>query len=57
MMFIEDSIKKVWVYFMKNKYDMFNTLKKWRAIVENDTNLKLRLKYDNVVNTLLMTSS
>ena len=31
--FIDDSIKKVWVYFLKNKSDVFETFKKWKAMV------------------------
>ena len=36
------------VYFMKNKFDVFDTFKRWRAMVENETNLKVKcLKFDN----------
>ncbi|GJX06269.1 putative RNA-directed DNA polymerase [Tanacetum coccineum] len=38
--FIDDSSKKVWVYFLKNKSEVFNTFKKWKAAVENETNLR-----------------
>ncbi|GKE99459.1 retrovirus-related pol polyprotein from transposon TNT 1-94 [Tanacetum coccineum] len=31
--------RKVWVYFLKNKSEVFNTFKKWKATVENETNL------------------
>ncbi|KAG6644691.1 hypothetical protein CIPAW_08G070400 [Carya illinoinensis] len=37
--FIDDSSRKVWVYFLKNKSDTFDTFKKWRAMVENETGL------------------
>ena len=33
--FIDDSSKKVWVYFLKHKSDVFETFKKWKAEVEN----------------------
>ncbi|GKC16338.1 putative RNA-directed DNA polymerase, partial [Tanacetum coccineum] len=38
--FIEDNSRKVWVYFLKNKSEVFNTFKKWKAAVENETNLQ-----------------
>lgn len=46
--FIDDSTRKVWVYFMKHKSEVFNTFKKWKAAVENETGLKIKcLKSDN----------
>ena len=46
--FIDDFSRKVWVYFLKNKSDMFETFKKWKAEVENQTGLKVRcLSSDN----------
>ncbi|GJX61084.1 retrovirus-related pol polyprotein from transposon TNT 1-94, partial [Tanacetum coccineum] len=46
--FINDSSRKVWVYFLKNKSEVFNTFKKWKAAVENETNLRVKcLKSDN----------
>ncbi|GKE14534.1 putative RNA-directed DNA polymerase, partial [Tanacetum coccineum] len=46
--FIDDSNKKVCVYFLKNKSKVFNTFKKWKAAVENETNLRVKcLKSDN----------
>lgn len=46
--FIDDSTRKVWVYFMKNKSDVFSVFKKWKALVENETNLKVKcLRSDN----------
>ncbi|GJT75151.1 retrovirus-related pol polyprotein from transposon TNT 1-94 [Tanacetum coccineum] len=46
--FIDESNRKVWVYFLKNKSEVFNTFKKWKAIVENETNLRVKcLKSDN----------
>ena len=32
--FIDDSSRKVWVYFLKNKSDVFETFKKWKAMIE-----------------------
>ncbi|WOG90447.1 hypothetical protein DCAR_0209691 [Daucus carota subsp. sativus] len=40
--FIDDSTRKVWVYFLKNKSDVFVTFKKWKTEVENQTGLKIK---------------
>ncbi|GJT15050.1 retrovirus-related pol polyprotein from transposon TNT 1-94 [Tanacetum coccineum] len=46
--FIDDSSRKVWVYFLNNKFEVFNTFKKWKAAVENEANLRVKcLKSDN----------
>ncbi|RVW62119.1 Retrovirus-related Pol polyprotein from transposon TNT 1-94 [Vitis vinifera] len=46
--FIDDSSRKVWVYFLKNKSDVFVTFKKWKAMVETETSLKVKcLRSDN----------
>ena len=46
--FIDDSSKKIWVYFLKNKSNVFETFKKWKAKVETKTGLKVKcLRSDN----------
>ena len=46
--FIDDSSRKVWVYFLKNKSEVFETFKKWKAMVETETSLKVKcLRSDN----------
>ena len=35
MSFINDYSRKVWVYFLKNKFEAFAKFKKWKAEVEN----------------------
>ena len=40
--FIDDSSRKVWVYFLKNKSDVFESFKKWKAMVETETDLKVK---------------
>ncbi|KAK3039079.1 hypothetical protein RJ639_028530 [Escallonia herrerae] len=35
-------VRKVWVYFMKHKSEVFNVLKQWKARVENQTGKKLK---------------
>ena len=48
MPFIDDSTRKVWVYFLNNKFDEFDAFKKWKAMIKNETNLKVKcLKSDN----------
>ncbi|KAE8708902.1 Detected protein of unknown function [Hibiscus syriacus] len=34
--FIDDSTRKVWVYFLKKKSEVFDTFRKWKAMVENE---------------------
>ena len=47
--FVDDHSRKVWVYFMKQKSEVFEVFKKWKATVENETVLKVkRLTSDNV---------
>ena len=46
--FIDDFSRKVWVYFLKHKSDVFETFKKWKAEVESQSGLKVKcLRSDN----------
>jgi len=45
--FIDDSNRKVWVYFLKHKSDVFVVLKKWLAQVKNEPGKLKCLKSDN----------
>ena len=46
--FINDATRKTWVYCIKKKYDVFDTFKKWKGLVENETWKKLKcLRLDN----------
>ncbi|KAE8694473.1 hypothetical protein F3Y22_tig00110783pilonHSYRG00316 [Hibiscus syriacus] len=46
--FIDDSTRKAWVYFLKKKSEVFDNFRKWKAMVENETGLKVkRLRSDN----------
>ncbi|XXG79495.1 hypothetical protein AAC387_Pa09g0546 [Persea americana] len=46
--FIDDATRKLWVYPMKHKSDVFDVFKKWKALVKNKTGLKLKsLRSDN----------
>jgi hypothetical protein len=46
--FIDDATRKTWVYCIKKKYDVFDTFKKWKYLVENETgNFFKCLRSDN----------
>ena len=46
--FIDDCSRKVWVYFLKNKSDLFDTFKRWKAMIETETGLRIKcLRFDN----------
>lgn len=46
--FIDDSSRKVSVCFLKNKSDVFESFKKWKAMVETEIDLKVKcLRSDN----------
>jgi len=46
--FIDDSSRKVWIYFLKHKLDVFDVFKKLLAQVKNEPGQKLKcLKSDN----------
>ncbi|KAL2248697.1 UNVERIFIED_CONTAM: Retrovirus-related Pol polyprotein from transposon TNT 1-94 [Sesamum indicum] len=48
MTFVDDSTRKVWVYFLKRKSNAFDTFRRWRALVENETGLQVKcLRSDN----------
>eukprot|EP00253_Pinus_taeda_P023836 PITA_23836 len=40
--FIDYATKKTWIYCIKNKSDVFDTFKKWKALVEIETGKKLK---------------
>ena len=45
--FIDDSTRKLWVYFLKKKSEVFDTFRKWKAMVENETGLKIKRMRSN----------
>ena len=46
--FIDDATRKVWVYFLRQKSDVFQTFKNWKCLVENEIGKKLKcLRSDN----------
>ena len=42
MNFIDDHSRKVWVYFLKDKCEVFEAFNRWEAMVENETGLKIK---------------
>ena len=40
--FIDDATRKTWVYCIRQKYDVFATFKKWKYLVENETEKRLK---------------
>jgi hypothetical protein len=46
--FIDDATRKTWVYCIQQKSDVFDTFKKWKALVEYETGKSLKcLRSDN----------
>ena len=46
--FINDTTKKLCIYFLRQKIDVFKTFKKWKCLVENKTGKKIKsLRSDN----------
>jgi hypothetical protein len=35
--FIDYATRKTWVYYIRQKSDVFDTFKRWEALVENET--------------------
>ena len=40
--FIDDFSRKTWIYFLKNKDEVFNKFKEFKALIENHTKKKIR---------------
>ena len=40
--FIDDFSRKTWVYFMKNKDEVFGKFKEFKALIENHTEKKIK---------------
>ena len=38
-----DATRKTWVYYIRQKFDVFSTFKKWKALVENETRKILKV--------------
>lgn len=42
IIFIDDQRRKTWVYFLKNKYDAFDSFKKFKTLVENESGYEIK---------------
>ena len=40
--FIDDFYRKTWIYFMKNKDEVFSKIKEFKALIENHTKKKIK---------------
>ena len=41
-------MRKTWVYYIRQKYDVFDTFQKWKALAKNETGIRLKcLRSDN----------
>ena len=41
--FIDDAIIKTWAYCIGHKPDVFSTFKKWKSLVDNETEKKFEM--------------
>ena len=55
--FIDDFSRKTWIYFMKNKDEVFNKFKEFKALIENHTEKKTRPFNQTVVENSLQMNS
>jgi hypothetical protein len=47
---IDDYSRKVWSYFLKHKYEAFDAFRKWKVMIEKQTEKKVKLlRTDNVM--------
>ena len=40
--FIDDFSRKIWIYFLKNKDELFNKFKEFKALIKNHTETKIK---------------
>ena len=45
--FIDDATRKLWIYFLRQKFDVSQTIKKWKCLVENESSKKLKYLRSN----------
>jgi hypothetical protein len=45
--FIDDATRKSWVYYIREKSDVFDTFNKWKALVENEIEKRLKCLRSN----------
>jgi len=47
LLFVDDFSKKIWVYFLNLKSDVFNGFKKFKALVENQSEKSIKVHRSN----------
>jgi len=47
LLFIDDFLRKMWVYFLKQKSEVFSTFKKFKAIVEKENGREIKAMRTN----------
>ena len=45
--FIDDFSRKTWIYFLKGKSEVFSKFKEYKALVENQTDRKIKTLQSN----------
>ena len=45
--FIDDFSRNTWIYFMKNKDEVFNKFKEFKSLIENHTEKKIKTSRSN----------
>ena len=45
--FIDDHTRKVWVFFMKHKSEVFSHFKAFKAMVENEKSMQIKVLKSN----------
>jgi transposase InsO family protein len=46
--FIDDFLRNTWIYFLRNKYEVFDKFKEFKVLVENQIEKKIKaLRMDN----------
>ena len=45
--FIDDATRETWVYYIRKKFDVFDTFKKWKDLAENETGKRLKCLRSN----------
>jgi hypothetical protein len=45
--FIDDFLRNTWIYFLQKKYEVFGKFKEFKALVENQTEKKIKVLRTN----------
>lgn len=52
---VDDFSRKVWVFLLKHKSDVFEKFKSWMCLVENQTGKKVKtLRTDNALSSVIL---